>query len=437
MFKKYIYFFSFISVLGCSKGNSDQKIIKINLKKVSDKSIFFNKLYTTIRFSSQEKLYPRYYNYLLKNYKGIPKSDSLYISYNNADFNSFLAELYNKGFVDIEKINQYKIDLNEEKKKPKLEQLGIVVYFKNKKKYLIIDVNSNWDFSDNITIELNKEFKKATTFNYRFWQKIDSTIIYFNREIELIPNSIYDYDTNNNEEDRSEVLFKFKDYWKGSFNYNNQGYDIAVNGVNPYLDIFIKPESFSFSEKKYEYNKNFNYNIKDTISLHDSLFILESITAQTSKLILRKIKNNPQFKSNKIGARLFNFTLKDLNKKKFKVSELGTKKYILLDFWGTWCKPCREIAPKLKSMNEKFSNILNIIGVAYDKEIDEVKKYVNQNNINWRNSFFKRSQKTGIIKDLEIQRFPTFILLDKNNIIIYKGPGEESLKEIEKILEKK
>lgn len=421
-------------VTGSNDKNNSLNKIEIHLNKVSDKNILFNKLYTTIEFSSNHISFPKYYNYLIDNYKGLPKSDSLYILYNNADFKKFVANLYNKGFIDYEKLNQYKIDLNEEKNKPELKQLSLVTYFKKNYQYIIVDKNQNWDFSDDKILKVGYDTKIENlkeTLYYKFWQKIDSEFIYFNRFIELIPTSLH---LKNKQNNISEISFRFKDYWASSFKINNETFDVAINGVYPYLDILIKPRFIDFSTSNYQYNLNLKYALKDTISLKDSLYILDKINPQTNKITLKKIKSVKHFIPSKIGSRFYDFKLKDLKNKNFYISNFTTKKYTLIDFWGTWCGPCKQTTPKLKYMNQKYSNKLNIIGIAYDKDIDEVNKYISTNNIKWINSFSKKSEKTSIIDDLKINQYPTFILLDEYMRIIYRGPGNESLIEIEKII---
>jgi thiol-disulfide isomerase/thioredoxin len=434
MFKKKFFLIISLIIICNSCKNKYPNKIEIDLHKETDKNILFNKLYTTIEFSSKHQTYPEYYNYLLKNYKGLPESDSLYILYNNADYRKFLANLYTMGFLDKKKIKLNKIDLNEEKSKPELKQMSLLTYFKNKKQHLVIDRNQNWDFSDDKILQLDSKLKDKDlkeTLNYKFWQKIDSNVTFYNREIELIPSSLNFKNKKNN---ISEISFKLKDYQKGSFKFNDETFDVVINGVYPYLDIFIKPSFINFSESNYYFNLNLKYNLKDTISLKDSLFILDKINPKTTKLTLKKIKTNKKFKSNKIGNNFYDFTLSDLDNKNFNISDFTTKKYTLIDFWGTWCTPCKKTTPKLKSMNLKYAHKLNIIGVAYDKDSHVVNEYITKNKINWINSFSKRDKRTGIIKDLKITKYPTFILLDSKNRIIYKGPGDESLIEIESII---
>ena len=317
----------------------------------------------------------------------------------------------------------------------------MVTYFKNSKQYLIVDENMNWDFSDEKRIEFRKGFtlkevKKGFVYNYKFWQKNTENITYFNRQIQLLPSSLY-YFSGIEESDPSKMMFKFKDYWKGEFNYNKKKYTVAINGVNPYLDILIKPKNLPFSNTNLEYNINLKYQLNDTIRLSDSLFVLTNMDPNTTQLSFRKIKNTYGFKSNKIGTRIYDFNLKALEGREFKFSDYTTKEYTLIDFWGTWCIPCKKTTPKLKQMSKKYVQILNIIGVAYDKDIEEVKKYVLENKIDWVNSFSTRGKKDGLIKDLKINKYPTFILLNQSLEIIYKGAGEQSLEEIEKIIANK
>ena len=435
--KYFLYFFAITITLGCSKDKFTSPL-EIDLNKVSNKSIAFNNLYTTVHLSSQQKAYPIYYKDLFKQFKGLPVSDSIYLSYHNADFKKFHADLFSKGYINREKINRFKINLYNEKVKPKLKQLNIAIFFKNQKQHIIIDSNNNKDFSDDTTFEFNKDFSEKKTnqlpkHDYKFWQKTDSVITYYNRKIVLIPNSVY-YHKRNSRIDQSKLSFRFDDYWEGSFKYKNEGFDVAVNGVYPYLDILIKPKSFHFSENDFNYNQNFNYKIKDTIMLSDSLFVIDNINPNSTKLSLKRVRNSKQFISNKIGNKLYDFTLKNLSGNEFSILDNNLKDHTLIEFWGTWCLPCKKTTPKLKMINKKYSKSLNIIGIAFDKNINEVKKHIAKNNINWVNSFSSMDKKEGIIKALKITKYPTFILLDKNNTIIHKGSGEQSLSEIEKII---
>jgi len=52
----------------------------------------------------------------------------------------------------------------------------------------------------------------------------------------------------------------------------------------------------------------------------------------------------------------------------------------------------------------------------------------------WNHSFFEKSKRNGIVRDLNITNYPTLILIDANQKIIYRGSGTNALKDITKIL---
>jgi thiol-disulfide isomerase/thioredoxin len=90
-------------------------------------------------------------------------------------------------------------------------------------------------------------------------------------------------------------------------------------------------------------------------------------------------------------------------------------KVVLLDFWGTWCPPCRASTPSLvkfykKHMNEPFV----MIGVAvHDKEPDW-KAYVKEHGMDWPQYFDTGSK---MARAFQITVFPTYIILDGDGVI--------------------
>lgn len=59
-------------------------------------------------------------------------------------------------------------------------------------------------------------------------------------------------------------------------------------------------------------------------------------------------------------------------------------KYTYIEFWGTWCKPCIQLIPELKSLNKYYSDKLNLISINYhDKDINNVREFVRIKKMNW------------------------------------------------------
>lgn len=84
----------------------------------------------------------------------------------------------------------------------------------------------------------------------------------------------------------------------------------------------------------------------------------------------------------------FKQALKDINGNDFSLhSILGKGKYIVIDFWGSWCAWCIKGFPEMAEYYDKYKDRLEIVGVAcYDKE-EKWKDAVNRNNIPWLHVF--------------------------------------------------
>ncbi|NLR81181.1 TlpA disulfide reductase family protein [Chitinophaga eiseniae] len=111
-------------------------------------------------------------------------------------------------------------------------------------------------------------------------------------------------------------------------------------------------------------------------------------------------------------------------------------KYLLIDFWGSWCHPCRASHPHLKELYEKYhSKGLVIIGVANEtgKDIAQQRKTwlqaIAQDQLPWY-QLLNNEQQTQFdaVTAFRVNAFPTKILLDKDGNIVgrYTGNGDGS-----------
>jgi thiol-disulfide isomerase/thioredoxin len=77
-----------------------------------------------------------------------------------------------------------------------------------------------------------------------------------------------------------------------------------------------------------------------------------------------------------------NFTLKDMNGVDVKLASFKGK-VILLNFWATWCGPCRAEIPALVELQKQYSQDLVILGFSVDDPVDKLKPYAEQYKINY------------------------------------------------------
>lgn len=96
-------------------------------------------------------------------------------------------------------------------------------------------------------------------------------------------------------------------------------------------------------------------------------------------------------------------------------------KVVLLDFWGTWCPPCRESVPTLVNIHKKFSDRpFQIVGVSSDTDEDKWKTFIAANKMTWPEYI----DLPGSVEALfDIHEFPTYIVLDRNGVIQMRQSG--------------
>ena len=114
------------------------------------------------------------------------------------------------------------------------------------------------------------------------------------------------------------------------------------------------------------------------------------------------------------------YTLNTTDGKQTKLS-LEKGKIYILDFWYLECKPCvkdhHAIAKYIK--NEKNNNI-EIIGMSIDRSKNKWTTYLKLNHYNWPN-YNQFGYDTSLYKDLEIQLFPTYLVVNSNGDILHKS----------------
>lgn len=118
----------------------------------------------------------------------------------------------------------------------------------------------------------------------------------------------------------------------------------------------------------------------------------------------------------------------------FSLTSILGNKYIMLDFWGTWCMPCVKGMPNMKKFYDKNKSKIEIISIACADKEPKWKDFINKHKeYNWVHIFDADNQN---IKKFAIDAFPTKIILDKEGKIIYKKVGEykDEYNEISKLL---
>ena len=133
-------------------------------------------------------------------------------------------------------------------------------------------------------------------------------------------------------------------------------------------------------------------------------------------------------KATQPGAEAPDFTLQDLEGNPVTLSSLRGQ-YVIVDFWASWCKPCRAGVPGMKELYAKYHDKgLEILGVSDDTNHDAWKKAVEEDQTPWIHvvdEFPVKNKPARVCSLYGVHYIPTYFLLDQEGKIIGKMNHEE------------
>lgn len=111
-------------------------------------------------------------------------------------------------------------------------------------------------------------------------------------------------------------------------------------------------------------------------------------------------------------------------------------KHVLIDFWASWCMPCRQENPAVVSVYQAYkSKGFDIIGVSLDQEKDKWIEAIAQDNLTWPHVSDLMGWKSKIVAMYGVQGIPQNFLLDKDGVILAKSlRGQELETKLKEIL---
>ncbi len=126
------------------------------------------------------------------------------------------------------------------------------------------------------------------------------------------------------------------------------------------------------------------------------------------------------------------FTLTDMDGNEVSVDDFKGK-YVLLDFWASWCRPCREESPNMVKAYKQFGGEdFEIVGVSLDKTSEPWLKAVKDDGMTWTQL---HDPKGDVANIYGVESIPFTLLLDKEGVIIDRNLRGEALQnKLEEIL---
>ncbi len=144
-----------------------------------------------------------------------------------------------------------------------------------------------------------------------------------------------------------------------------------------------------------------------------------------------------QQQASRVGSPAPNFELTTLDGKTIKLSELRGKP-ILLDFWATWCGPCRRALPHTQELAQKYAKEAHILAVNLREDAETVRDFMQKGNY----SFTVPMDTDGsVARAFGVRGIPHFVVVDARGRIAFEqvgyGPGVEKTleRELKKAIE--
>ncbi len=202
--------------------------------------------------------------------------------------------------------------------------------------------------------------------------------------------------------------------------------EIITSSKSPSLAIFVLGSFQSYSSNPVLGLEAFS--TPEIVSLVD-----QTIAKFPQHTGLASIKNRIQTQSSAPTSEgLLNkpapdFTLADVDGNNVSLSSLKGK-YVLVDFWASWCKPCRVENPNLvKAYNQYKDKNFTVLGVSLDKEKSQWLKAIKADGLAWKQVSDLKFWNSEVVPLYNIQGIPYNILLDPNGIVIAEGLTGQAL----------
>jgi thiol-disulfide isomerase/thioredoxin len=191
-------------------------------------------------------------------------------------------------------------------------------------------------------------------------------------------------------------------------------YDRKIEFVRQNGDIYY---SFWLFRTELAYTE---YNIDSLTNIYSTVFPVNFKNSTEGKEVV-KVLNGRSLKKGKIAP---DFILKDITGKT--ISLKGNQgKYVLLNFWASWCEPCIAEFPAIKQLRANYkSDKLEIISINSDSELPKCMAAIKKHEMNWTHI----SRNNDLLKTYAVIGIPVVYLIDPKGEIIFSRDEEKDFK---------
>ncbi len=270
----------------------------------------------------------------------------------------------------------------------------------------------------NISIDLNAVSPSATgTPNNNAYQTVRDRIATLRAEEVKAYNSLSDSSLSEAQRDSLQKQVEALDN-----ELSNALIDGCRNNINTEAGIYLLKQSYYYMDDD---------QLTEITDMIPERFLSDQSVASIKAFVGKK-------KATAVGQKFTDFQLQDPDGKDIKLSDyVGKSKLVLVDFWASWCGPCRQEMPTLVKAYAQYKDKgFQIVGVSLDRNAEDWKKGISELDITWPQMSDLKYWDSAAADMYAVNSIPHTVLIDRDGTIVARGLRGEALLEQLKELDK-
>jgi len=121
--------------------------------------------------------------------------------------------------------------------------------------------------------------------------------------------------------------------------------------------------------------------------------------------------------SRPVVGKPYKFAIEDIDGRMLRSADM-LGKVVIIDFWATWCGPCRRATPVLKQLRKKHTGKLEIVGVSLDDSVDKIRAYIKKSKVGWPQVFGRGKAAKAVAEARHgVNGIPHYLIIDKHGVL--------------------